>query len=103
MLWDKTRYKVMLSGGRGQFTTKEMRDLIQHLIVRPASNDTVWSMVILDGEQDPIYEVVDHVGRLDEFIGIPVGRDKKEKLNIQIYDTTANEQFDVIFKVKEVQ
>ena len=103
MLWNKTVYRIKLNGGHGMVVTKPVRDLIQHLIVRPFSMDTIWSMVILDKANDPLYEVVDHQGRLDEFRGIPVGMDQSEPLNIQIYDTTANEQFDIIFKVKEVR
>ena len=101
ILWNKTTYAVKLHGGRGVIPTEPMHGLIQHLIVIPDHQDTVWSMRILDQEEDVIYEVVDHEGRLDDREGLPVGKDMQQKVNIEFYDTTANEMMRLIMKVKE--
>lgn len=103
MLWDKTKYLIRTSQGEGNVRTGAMHGLIQHLIVCPQSADTVWSLLIADKDNDVIYACEDVEGRLDEREGIPVGQDKPEPLSIKIYDTTANEPFEVIFKVKEVR
>ena len=103
MLWDKTKYELKLKGGCGQIRTTGMHGLIQHLIIEPTSLDTIWSLIIKDGDEDIIYKLIDHEGRLDEIRGLPIGKDKPEKLNVLIYDSTINENFNLIFKVREVR
>lgn len=78
-----------------------MFGLVQHLMVIPEKQDTVWSMEIRDKDQDIIYSVVDHIGRLDDKQSLPVGFDKPDTLYGNIYDSTSNENFKVIFKVRE--
>ena len=80
-----------------------MHGFIQQIIVNPKRSDTVWSMNILDDDMDVIYAKRDLEGRLDDREGLPVGQDKPECLDILIYDSTSNEDFEVIFKVKEVR
>ena len=101
MLWEKTRYRVNLRGGKAEFKTTPMHGLIQQMIIEPANETTVWSAQILDSEGDRIFGVKDHIGRLDNFDGLPVGRDTPEQLKVLIYDTTSNEPFCVMFKVRE--
>lgn len=72
-------------------------------MVIPEYKDTVWSMRIKDGEGDIIFIAEDYEGRLDDRKGLPVGRDKPEKLSVSIYEATSNEKFSVIFKVKEAR
>lgn len=101
ILWNKTSYQVKLHGGVGRIATEPMHGLIQHLIVIPSSKNTVWSMRILDQEEDVIYEVIDHEGRLDDKDGLPVGKDMQQKVDIIFYDSTSNEKMRIILKVKE--
>lgn len=103
MLWDKNKYAVKLHGGRGRLVTKPMHGMIQHLIVSPANDTTVWSLSICDGEGDEIVYRSDILGRFDDRQELPVGRDKPESLAVLLFDSTANEEFDVIFKVREVR
>ena len=101
MLWLKRKHSVKLSYGAGQIRTDFLHGIIQQLIVVPNNENTIWSLRILDSEQDVIYQIVDHVGRLDDRNGVPVGMDQQERLTIDIYDSTANENFDLILKVRE--
>ena len=101
MLWEKKKYTVNVSHGEGKVKTSAMFGVIQHIIVIPKSKDTVWSMIIKDAEQDIIYHLNDHEGRLDDKQNLPVGVSKSEELTIEIFDTTANEDFDVMFKIRE--
>lgn len=101
MLWLKRKYELRLHGGSGNFSTGDMFGMIQHLIVIPESPETVWSMIIKDKDQDIVYETIDHVGRLDDKQILPVGGDKPDKLFGKIYDSTSNEKFEIIFKVRE--
>ena len=103
MLWDKKKYKIKLKGGRGVASTDPMQGLIEHLIVIPNKIDMIWSMQIKDMAGDVIYEVIDNEGRLDDKDGLPVGFPHQEKLNIIIYDTTINDEVNVIFKVGETR
>ena len=72
-------------------------------MVIPASENTVWSMKIIDAEEDIIYDIKDYEGRLDDKEGTPVGKDRQQPINIVFYDSTANENIKVILKVKETQ
>ena len=101
ILWDKKVYRVKLHGGYGKILTDPLHGLIQHLMVVPEKKDTVWSIGIIDEENDMIYERIDHVGRLDDKEGLPVGKDKQQKINIKIYDSTSNENFKVVLKIRE--
>ena|SRR3990167_924088 len=101
ILWDKKTYEVKLHSGQGKIQTDPIYGLIQHLMILPSSKDTVWSMKILDAEGDPIYEIIDHEGRLDDKEGLPVGKDMQQKINIEFFDSTANEMIRLIMKVKE--
>lgn len=103
MLWHKEKYIVKIRGGRGQITTNPLHGLIQHLIIRPDTLKTTWSVKILDKERDAILELFDIRGRWDDFRGIPVGRDERQKLNVVFDEVTANEGITVIFKVREMQ
>ena len=60
-------------------------------------------MQIVDAEGDIIYDRRDHEGRLDDKDGLPVGKDTQQKIEIKFFDTTKNENFDVVMKVKETQ
>lgn len=101
MLWNKTRYIIKLRGGHGQMATDGMFGLIHHMIVNPESSDTIWSMQIKDRDNDVIYEILDHEGRLDQHPDLSIGQDKQERLMLRIFDSTCNEKVTVIFKVKE--
>ena len=103
MLWDKNKFSIRLHGGRGFIKTEPMHGLIKHLIVIPEHEDTVWSMEIKDGQGDSIFDIKDIDGRLDDRNELPVGVSQPEKLDISIYDSTSNENFDVIFKVMETR
>ena len=102
MLWDKKVYNIRLHGGKARLVTEPMRGLIQHMMVIPATIDTVWSMSLTDKDGDKIYDIHDHDGRLDDREGIPVGRDTQQPLEVNFYESTKNELFSVIFKIKEV-
>jgi hypothetical protein len=103
MLWYKKKYSVSLHGGKGSFSTDGMHGILQQLIVTPQKPETVWSMEIKDSDGDKIFEIKDVQGRLDAIDGIPLGQSQPEKLSVLIYDSTSNEQFNVIFKVREVR
>ena len=101
MLWNKIKYKVRLCGGQGNFKTTEIHGYIQQIIIAPQNFDTVWSVKILDQDDDVIYQKLDVEGRLDDKEGFPVGQSKPEDLKVLIYDSTANEDFEVILKLRE--
>lgn len=103
MLWNKTKYKTIVRYGKAEIKTDGMHGLIQHLAIVPKSKTTMWSADIRDGQDDIVYQVIDHEGRLDEYRGIPVGRDKPECLTVNIYDSTANGNIEVMFKVREIR
>lgn len=103
ILWDKKSYQVKLHGGCGRILTEPIHGLLQHLMVIPNSKETIWSMRIVDQEEDVIYDIQDHEGRLDDKEGLPVGKDRQQPINIVFYDSTANENIKVVLKVKETQ
>ena len=103
MFWDKKKYVVQIKGGKGSVNTSEMRGMVQHLIIRPKSLDTEWDLVMLDKDKDEVFEVKNHIGRLDDKSGLPLGRDKQEKLTISFDNVSKNEPIKVIFKVKELE
>ena len=90
-----------MQGGRGQVLTDPLHGLIQHLAIIPHSWDTVWSIRIIDQEEDVIYERRDLEGRMDDKEGLPVGKDMQQKIRIEFYDSTKNEQFKVLMKTRE--
>lgn len=101
MLWDKTKYRVNLRGGKGHFKTSGMHGIVDHIIIRPENRHTIWSARIIDQEFDIIYEVYDHQGRLDDKEGLPVGKDQPQRIIVEIFDATKNDLFDIMFKVRE--
>lgn len=100
MLWDKKKYLVFIKGGKGQFNTGKMRGCIEHLIVIPQTNTTVWRMSIVDSDGDVIYDK-SHIGRLDDREGLPVGTAKQEICTVLFAEVNRNEPITVIFKVRE--
>lgn len=103
MLWKKEKYIVSIHGGKGTCVANPEHGLIQQLVICPTSKDTIWSMDILDRDNDCIYSVKDHEGQLSDREGIPVGKDQTEKLTIKFYELTKNEDIKVIFNIKEVR
>ena len=103
MLWKKERYIVLIHGGKGMVIANPEHGLIQQLIVCPKSGDTIWSMDIMDRDDDCIYAIKDYEGQLNDREGIPVGKDQTEKLTIKFYELTKNEDMKVIFNIKEVR
>ena len=101
MFWDKKKYKVKSRGGKIQFNTKEIRGVVEHLIVKP-HDSVMWSMIILDKDGDEIYDRRGHLGRLDDKDGLPVGTDTQEKVTVKLFDITENTEFDIIFRVREM-
>ena len=92
-----------MHGGRGDILTYPLHWFIHHFAVIPGSKDTIWSMKITDAEDDVIYERVDHEGRLDDKEGLPVGKDTQQKIRVEFFDTTKNETFKMLIKVRETQ
>lgn len=103
MSWRKDKYIVVIQYGVGQVITTASRGFIQQFVVSPQSNDTVWSMSILDRDQDCIYSIKDQEGPLNDRQGLSVGKDQMEKLTIQFYELTKNEPMKVIFNIQELQ
>lgn len=103
MSWRKEKNTVLIKRGQGQIVTTLLRGFIQQLIVTPDSSDTIWSMTILDKDNDCIYMVKDHQGQLNDRQGLSVGKDQMEKLTINFDELTKNENIKVILNIKENQ
>ena len=103
MLWKKERYIVPIKGGVGEVTTMAEHGLIQQMVVEPTSRDTVWSMEILDRDNDSIYKIIDFEGQLNDRAGIPIGKDQPEKLKIRFFELTKNEDMKVLLNIKEIK
>lgn len=102
MLWQNNKCDVILIGGCARLKLPKMFGLIQQFIVIPENNDTIWSLRLLDSENDVIYEKLDHEGRLDETREIPIGLQVSEEPVIKIWDSTSNEKFRILIKVREI-
>lgn len=102
MLWHNTKFSLVLNGGCGRIKLDRMLGVIQQIIILPENRDTIWSMQILDKDNDAIYEVTDQEGRLDETREMPIGHQSGEEPILSIYDSTSNEKFKVIIKVREI-
>lgn len=102
MLWHNNKYNLFLSRGCANLKLDRMFGVIQQLIVVPENKDTVWSLKLFDGDMDIIYENIDYEGRLDNKDEIPIGNQSGEMPTISIYDSTSNEKFRVIIKVREI-
>lgn len=103
MSWRKDKYVVAIKRGVGKIITTELRGFIQQFIISPESNDTIWSVDILDRDMDRIFSVKDHQGELNDRQGLCVGKDQMEKLTIHFYELTKNENIKVILNIKENQ
>jgi hypothetical protein len=79
-----------------------MFGVIQQIIVLPEHRDTIWSMEMVDKDGDALYEIIDNEGRLFEEREIPIGFQSSEEPLLKIYDSTSNEKFKVIVKVREI-
>ena len=103
MFFDKRRYIVNISGGKGSINTDRLRGMVAHFVVRPKSELTIWSLDVLDKESDEMREIKNHVGRLDDFNGITLGKDDQELVTLRFYDVSSNEPIKVIFKIREIE
>jgi len=103
MLWDKIKNEVNIQGASGYATTKKMHGLIQHIIVIPKRNDIIWTLRILDSDNDVIFEKIDHKGRLDDKEGLPIGKDKQESVRLMFDEVTENLPIKVILKLREIR
>lgn len=102
MLWQTNKYNLTLAGGEASLKLDSMFGIIQQLVVMPEKKETIWSVQLKDSERDVIYEKLDHEGRLDEKENIPIGNQLGESPTISIYDSTSNEKFRVLIKVREI-
>lgn len=101
MHWHKGRYVINLKGGKGFLNTEKLRGLADHIIVIPKSSDTEYDMLILDRDGDCIYEKRNHVGRLDDKEGLPIGKDQQESVTVLFENCSKNEKMTVILKVRD--
>ena len=101
MHFHKSKSVVTLKGGKGYLTTEKLRGLAEHIIINPTSKDTEYDVVIVDKEGDCIYERLNHVGRLDDKEGLPIGKDQQEAVTVYISNASKNENVTVIFKVRD--
>ncbi len=102
MLWSVNKYDLDLSGGEFKKKLDPMFGVIQQLSIVPFKRDTIWSMQLIDKDNDIIYEKIDHEGRLDERQSIPIGNQSGEELILKVYDSTSNEKFRAILKIREI-
>ena len=103
MLWMKRRYLVPIHGGCGELKTDELHGLIQQIVVEPTKLDTVWSLRVLDRDNDDVLNIKDHEGILNDRQGLPVGKDTPEYLRFVFEEMTANEPIKVLLNIKEVK
>ena len=101
MHWHKCKYLVTLKGGKGFLTTEKLRGLADHIIITPKSVDTEYDVLMIDRDGDCIYECRNHVGRLDDKDGLPIGKDQQESLTVLFENASKNEKMTVIFKVRD--
>lgn len=102
MLFQNSKYELVLNGGCSSKKLDRMYGVIQHFIVIPDNKDTIWSMQLLDKDNDAIYEIIDQEGRYDENREIPIGHQNGEEPVLRIFDSTSNEKFKVIIKIREI-
>lgn len=102
MFFDKQTYKVPIKAGQGTFNTKDMRGMVVLFIVRPESEDTQWSLTVLDKEDDEIIEIKDHTGRFERDYGLPLGKDTQETVTFKFFNVTKNENIKVMLKTREI-
>ena len=107
MFFDKKKYIVPISGGKGIVNTTAMRGMVVHLIIRPEPPDkdepvTEWALQVFDKDGDELMEVFDHEGRLDYTEGIPLGKDAQEKLTLSFTRVSKNKPIKVVFLIKEL-
>jgi len=102
LYFDKRRYIIPIKGGTGQKTTEDLRGMVVHMIVRPDNEETMWSLVMLDKDDDEMIEIKNYTGRLDKYDGVPLGKDKQEKVTLVFTKVSANEDIKVIFMTREI-
>ena len=102
MFFDKKRYIVPIKGGKGSVNSEGMRGMTEQFIVIPQTEDTVWDLTLVDKESDELAEYKNHKGRLDDRRGLPLGKDKTEKVTISFTNVSRNEDIKVIFKIREI-
>lgn len=103
MLWAKEKYEVKINRGGGEFRTPGLHGLIQQMVISPKNEETIWSMKVLDRDDDIIFQIKDHEGQLNDRDGIPVGKDKPESLRFIFDELTANEPMQVLLNIKEIK
>jgi hypothetical protein len=102
MFFDKRRYIINVEGTAGSVNTEKLRGIIQHLIVRPESEDTCWDLTITDQDGDELMEIKGHTGRLDDKEGLFLAKDSQEKLTLLLENVSKNEPIKIIFKIREI-
>lgn len=102
MFFDKKKYVVKIRGGRAIFNTEKMKGMVEHLIIRPHTPETVWDLTIKDSDGDDLLGIHNHHGRFDDRSGIPIGRSLAEKLTLDFSNVSFNDLIDVIFIIQEV-
>src|SRR3990167_7717651 len=98
MLWDKKKYTITVDSGSGSANTDTMRGLCEHFIVIPTTTTTVYDITLTDRDGDVIYRRIGETGRLDDKEGIPLGKDRQDKLTINLTNVSNNEDIVIIFK-----
>jgi hypothetical protein len=101
MFWDKRKYIFKIEGGVCSKNTEALKGRAEHIIIEPQSDSTMWSMEILDKDNDCIYKKMGY-GRMDDKEGLPLGSDKTDKLTIKFVDVSRDEPIKVILKIREM-
>lgn len=103
MFYDKRKYIVTICGGRGSIVTDVLRGRVEHLIISPQTEDTIWDVAIADGQGDELFKAKNIEGRLQRENCMGIGRDSGEKLTISFSRLTRNEPIKVILKIRELE
>ena len=102
MFFDKKKYVINISAGRAVFNTEKMKGMVEHLIVSPYRDGTIWDLSIKDMDGDELFNVKNYTGRMDDRQRIPIGRSIAERLTLNFSNVSFNGLIDVIFIIQEV-
>ena len=101
MLFAKYKYTIPVSGAVGSKNTDAMYGMVEQLIVMPVTSTNTYDINIIDKDGDTIFQQLSNTGPFFDTCGLPIGKDASEKVTMSLSNVGVDENFSVIFKVRE--
>lgn len=108
MIHHKEIVSVTISGSSGTGFSNRVSGIIEQMIILPLDSNQVevvnarWNLSIKDSDLEEIDKYINQVGRMDNRIPLPIGRDQSDIMTFSFSSVTNSPaKIRIVLKIKE--